>query len=357
MARFNNPLGIATLSLGSCNHHLLEPRLRAAAKAGYKVIDLFDNDWAAYLGEHGLDPNACWSPTPENIAVATKLGKLVKDLGMEIGCTQPLRCIEGTLDPTERKQQLGLVKERFPFMRAFGTNVVFMCANIRRDAGVTADLETVSGDLRELGDMAIEYAKKDGGPPLYVGYEGLSWAQRNTWKASWDVVRTANHPNVGLILDSFNILAVEYANPYNPSGSGRIFDDEAEAIQRVKDSMSRLVKEVPADKILFVQLGDAVCVDPTTFKAPTDPETPKLLPWSRGYRLFPYEKHLGGYMPVDIVAAAILATGYKGALSLEVFNTSLEETGPEVPEIHAQRGIKGLRTLVAEVEKVEPFWK
>lgn len=44
-----NDFGIAILSLGNWREHRLEPRLEAAAKAGYKWIDLFDECWAAYL--------------------------------------------------------------------------------------------------------------------------------------------------------------------------------------------------------------------------------------------------------------------------------------------------------------------
>lgn len=55
-----------------------------------------------------------------------------------------------------------------------------MCANIRTDSGITSDLKTVARDLAELGDMAAAYAKADGEPMLKIGYEGLSWAVRNT---------------------------------------------------------------------------------------------------------------------------------------------------------------------------------
>lgn len=167
----NNDFGIATLSLGNWKEHRLEPRLKAAAKAGYQWIDLFDECWAAYLEEHNLPGNQLWEANPDNLRVACKLGDLVKSLGMRIACTQPLRKIEGIKDPAERHATLNLVAKRFPFMRAFDTDLVFMCANIRTDSGVTSDLQTVAKDLAELGDMAAEFAKlrgnsheKEGGP-------------------------------------------------------------------------------------------------------------------------------------------------------------------------------------------------
>lgn len=359
LALRNEP-SIATLSLGNWREHRLAPRLEAAAKAGFKWIDLFDECWAAYLAEHGLQQSGddVWEATEENLHVAKKLGDLVKSLGMRIACTQPLRKIEGIRDPTERRATLDLVAKRFPFMRAFDTDLVFMCANIRTDRGVTSDLKAVARDLAELGDMAAAYSRADGGQMLKIGYEGLSWAARNnTWSTSWEAVRFANRPNVGLVVDAFNVLAVEFADPYNPAGHGRIFPTLEESVEVLAASLSSLVATVPGDKIFFFQCGDAELIDPTTFLAPTDPEIPALLPWSRSHRLYPLEQSLGGYMPVELVAAAVLATGYQGPISLEVFNDSLNQPGEQVPPTHATRGITSLYNLTEVIKKLPPFWK
>jgi sugar phosphate isomerase/epimerase len=352
-----NQLGIATLSLGNWRSHPLEPRLRAAAEAGYEWIDLFDECWAAYLEENDLPGDQLWEPTPRNLEIARKLGELVRSLGMRIACTQPLRQIEGIKDPTERRATLDLVAKRFPFMRAFDTDLVFMCANIRTDSGVTPDLKTVARDLAELGDMAAAYAQADGGRMLKIGYEGLSWATRNTWSSSWEAVRFANRPNVGLILDAFNILAVEFADPYNPAGHGRIFPTLKESLQILMNSLISLTATVPGDRIFFFQCGDAELMNPTTFSPPSDPKTPLLLPWSRSHRLYPLEQSRGGYMPVELVTAAVLATGYEGAISLEVFNTSLNEPSRDVPRIHATRGMNALKNLVEISRRLPPFWE
>lgn len=352
-----NELGIATLSLGNWREHRLAPRLEAAAQAGYQWIDVFDECWAAYLEEHGLSGDQLWEATPQNLQVARKLGDLVKALGMRIACTQPLRKIEGIKDPAERGAALDLVAKRFPFMRAFDTDLVFMCANIRTDSGVTSDLKTVARDLAELGDMAAAYAKADGGRMLKIGYEGLSWATRNTWSATWEAVRFANRPNVGLIIDAFNVLAVEFADPYNPGGHGRIYSTFEESIGILADSLSALAATVPGDRIFFFQCGDAELMNPATFLPPSDPEVPTLLPWSRSHRLYPLEQSRGGYMPVELVTAAVLATGYQGPISLEVFNASLNMPGNDVPPVHATRGIEGLRKLAETATTLPPFWQ
>ncbi|KAJ5476110.1 hypothetical protein N7475_001839 [Penicillium sp. IBT 31633x] len=353
----SNSFGVATLSLGNWRAHRLEPRLKAAAKAGYQWIDLFDECWAAYLEEHGLPGEELWEPTEQNLKIARKLAGVVKSLGMRIACTQPLRKIEGIKDPAERQATLDLVAKRFPFMRAFDTDLVFMCANIRMDNGVTSDLKTVARDLAELGDMAAAYSKADGGRMLKIGYEGLSWATRNTWSSSWEAVRFANRPNVGLIVDSFNILAVEFADPYNAAGHGRIYPTLEESLEILTGSLASLASTVPGDRIFFFQCGDAELMNPTTFIPPADPETPALLPWSRGHRLYPLEQSRGAYMPVELVAAAVLGTGYQGPISLEVFNTSLNEPGKLVPENHAFRGMNGLRLLLETAKSMPAFWQ
>jgi 4-hydroxyphenylpyruvate dioxygenase len=350
--------GIATLSLGNWREHRLEPRLKAAARAGYSWIDLFDECWAAYLEENGLSGEAhhMWEPTQDNLNVARKLEGVVKSLGMRIACTQPLRMIEGIKDPEERQASLHLVAKRFPFMRAFDTDLVFMCANIRTDSGVTSDLKTVARDLAELGDMAAAFAKADGGRMLRIGYEGLSWATRNTWSSSWEVVRFANRHNVGLILDAFNILAVEFADPHNTAGHGRIYPTLEESLDVLTGSLVSLVLTVPGDRIFFFQCADAELMNPTSFLPPSDPDTPVLLPWSRGHRLYPLEQSRGAYMPVELVAAAVLGTGYQGPISLEVFNTSLNQPGQMVPMDHAVRGVEALQALMKSSKSLQAFW-
>jgi 4-hydroxyphenylpyruvate dioxygenase len=81
---------------------------------------------------------------------------------------------------------------------------------------------------------------------------------------------------------------------------------------------------------------------------PTDPSVPRLRPWSRSHRLFPLERSLGAYLPVDRFSDAVIATGYSGPWSLEVFNDSLNDEGKLVPQQHAERGMKGLHLAATQ---------
>lgn len=90
---------------------------------------------------------------------------------------------------------------------------------------------------------------------------------------------------------------------------------------------------------------------------PTDPSIPPIRPWSRSHRLFPNESHLGAYLPVARFSDAVVATGYSGPWSLEVFNDSLADERKEVPAEHAQRGFAGLSSAVKEAyERAGKLW-
>lgn len=92
------------------------------------------------------------------------------------------------------------------------------------------------------------------------------------------------------------------------------------------------------------------------FPPTLDPDTPALLPWSRRHRLYPLETERGACLPVDLTFAAILATGYQGPISLEVFAASLFSKNEDVPRVHTERGIRGLKRVCNAAARVERFW-
>ena len=85
---------------------------------------------------------------------------------------------------------------------------------------------------------------------MRICYEALAWSTYvNTYERSWDIVRTADHPALGLCIDSFHILS----RGSDPAG----------------------IRDIPGEKLFFLQLADAPSMDMD------------LLQWSRHYRLFP----------------------------------------------------------------------
>jgi len=180
----------------------------------------------------------------------------------------------------------------------------------------------------------------------------LSWGTHvNTWKQAWRCVSHTPRSNLGLIIDSFNSLAREYADPYNPNGTGLQRSPSASATF-LAAHLQELSRTVPGNKIFLFQVADAARPPPGSVfsKPPSDPSVPRLQPWSRNFRLFPLETDRGSFLPVDLYSQTVLKMGYQGDLSLEVFNASLSEKGDKVPEEHALRGYRGLEKLVKAVD-------
>ena len=68
-------------------------------------------------------------------------------------------------------------------------------------AGRRVVLDRMAADFHNLGELARQYG-------IRVGYEALCWGRFvNDHRDAWEVVRRADHPNIGLILDSFHTLA------------------------------------------------------------------------------------------------------------------------------------------------------
>lgn len=135
-----------------------------------------------------------------------------------------------------------------------------------------ADPDRLAGQLRELAERA-------GARGMRVAYEALAWGRHvSTYQRSWEAVARADHPALGLCLDSFHILSVG--------------GDPAE------------IATIPADKLFFLQLADAPHL------------RMDVLQWSRHHRLFPGQ----GAFDLPAFLEVVLAAGYRGPLSLEVFN-------------------------------------
>ena len=144
---------------------------------------------------------------------------------------------------------------------------------------------------------------------MRVGYEALAWGRHvNDHRDAWEVVRRADHPNIGLILDSFHTLA-------------RKIDVET-------------IRAIPGDRIFIVQLADAPKIDMD------------LLYWSRHFRNMPGEGDL------DVVGfmRAVAATGYDGPLSLEIFNDQFRGGSPRSIAVDGRRSLVNLMDRVRRAE-------
>jgi len=257
-------------------------KLEAIAAAGFDGIEVFEQDFIAFDG----------SPA--------EVGRMVRDHGLEITLFQPFRDFEGLPEP-HRTRAFDRFERKFDLMGELGADLVLVCSSVHPEA--LGGIDRMADDFAELG----ERAKARG---IRVGYEALAWG-RHVWdhRDAWEVVRRADHPNIGLILDSFHTLA-------------RKIDPDT-------------IRRIPGDKVLFVQLADAPLIEMD------------LLYWSRHYRNMPGQ----GDLDVRGFMRAVAATGYAGHLSLEVFNDQFR--GGSARAI-ARDGHRSLINLMDDVARDEP---
>jgi 4-hydroxyphenylpyruvate dioxygenase len=224
----------------------------------------------------------------------TDVRYLAESLGLTITCFQPFRDFESMPDP-QRARNMDRAERKFDVMQQLGAELLLVCSNVS-PAAIDDDARAAA-DLREMA----ERAQKRG---LRVGFEALAWGRNiSKWRHAWKIVQSANHAALGLIVDSFHTLAL---------------DDDLAGLS-----------EVPSDKIFFAQLADA----------------PKLsmdvLSWSRHFRNFPGQ----GQLPVAAFVRDLIGAGYRGPLSLEIFN---DEFRSAPARLMARDGLRSL--LWAEAE-------
>lgn len=260
---------IATVSLSG---RLIE-KLEAIAAAGFDGVEIFENDLLFHDGP------------------VRDVRRYASDLGLTIDLFQPFRDFEG-VGEEQHKRNLARAERKFDLMGELGAPLMLVCSNVGTD--VADDDGRAAAQLFELAERAARHQLK-------IGYEALSWGTRvHTFDHAWRIVEEANHPHLGLILDSFHTLALP-------------------------DDWSSL-QTLPGQRIFFVQLADA----------PRLGMTPLTL--SRHFRSFPGQ----GDLDVPGFLQAVLATGYAGTISLEIFS---DETRSAPPRLTAEDAFRSLRFL------------
>ncbi len=141
---------------------------------------------------------------------------------------------------------------------------------------------------------------------MRIGYEALAWGRHvKDWTAAWEILRAADRDNLGIVLDSFHICA--RGNPIEP------------------------IAALPADRIALVQVADApaLVMDPLSL--------------SRHYRCYPGQ---GDYPIVDFLDAATRA-GYRGPLSLEIFNDQFRGASAAAIAVDGMRSLRAAGEALA----------
>jgi sugar phosphate isomerase/epimerase len=177
-----------------------------------------------------------------------------------------------------------------------------------------------------------------------LAYENWCWATHAPkWSHVWDIVQRVDRPNVGLCLDTFQTCGGEWADPTTPSGI--IEANGADALQMTfKQSLEALAATVAAEKIFLLQVSDAYRMDPPLSIEMDENELRPRGRWSHDYRPLPYD---GGYLPVTDFTRAVLRTGFRGWMSIEVFDGKEAEKPSDV-ELFTKKAMAGLEKLLQE---------
>ena len=261
-----------------CLSGTLEDKLVAAAAAGFDGIEIFEPDLIA----------SPWAPRDLALRCA--------DLGLSIDLYQPFRDLDST-DPQRFARNLRRAELKFDVMAALGTDTVLVCSSVAPDAVEDPD---------RLAEQLAAAAARAGERGMRIAYEALAWGRHvSTWERSWDAVRRADSPALGLCLDSFHVLS----RGGDPSGFA----------------------DVPGDRLFFLQLADAPHMDMD------------VLQWSRHHRLFPGQ----GAFDLPAFLGHVLAAGYRGPLSLEVFNDVFRQADPARAAHDAMRSLLWLEEGLA----------
>jgi 4-hydroxyphenylpyruvate dioxygenase len=206
--RLKMQTAIATVCLSG----VLNEKLEAIAAAGFKGVEMFENDLLSFNG------------TPADVR------RMIEDLGLRTITFQPFRDFEGM--PEDRRARVFQRAERkFDLMQELGCDLLMICSNVSPES--LGGIDRSAADLHEIGERA---AKRG----LRVGFEALAWGRHiNDYRDAWEAVRCADHPAIGVVLDSFHILA--------------------------RKTDLGAIRSIPRDRVFLVQIADAPCSKWTTY--------------------------------------------------------------------------------------------
>ena len=211
---------------------------------------------------------------------------LADELGLTIDLYQPFRDFEAVPAATFERN-LRRAEAKFDVMEQLGVETMLVCSNVSAEAIDDDDL--AAEQLHALAARAADRGRR-------IAYEALAWGRHvNEYDHAWRIVEAADHAALGTCLDSFHILS-------RGTDLGAI---------------------AGIDKVFYLQLADAPHL------------SMDVLQWSRHYRCFPGQGafDLAGFL------ARVLATGYPGPLSLEVFNDVFRQADPDRTAIDAMRSL------------------
>lgn len=272
---------IATVCLSGA----LDEKLEAIAAAGFERVEIFENDLLSFPG------------------TVAEVRRMIEGSGLEIITFQPFRDFEGM--PEERRARVfDRAERKFDVMQQLGCDLLLVCSNVSPES--LGGIDRAAADLHELGERAARRG-------LRIGFEALAWGRHIAdYRDAWEAVRRADHPAVGLVLDTFHILA--------------------------RKTDLKAMRAMPRDRIFLVQIADAPLLEMD------------YLSWSRHFRNFPGQ----GELPLVDFMEALGATGFEGLLSLEIFNDQFRGGSARSVAVDGRRSLINLFDRLGERTGREP---
>lgn len=264
----------------------LPERLSAIAQVGLSRIVLSAKDLVGY--PHGIDAASA----------------LLRQSPLQVAGFQGLRDFEG-LAGHQREYKLGIAKSLLEMMRGAGCRLLVVSSSSSPRA--SGDERQIAEDLKALSTLATPFG-------IRIGYEAVSWGRWiNEYPQAWDIVRSADRENLGLVVDSFHMLAA-------------------------RTPLERL-NEVDADRIFLVQLSESMWD-----YLPDSGE--ELVDTARHHRVFPGE---GAHRALiaDLVRR-LEQRAYRGAYVFEVFNDDYLHCPPATVCGYARKSAQWLAAQLRE---------
>ena len=360
---------IASMSLGRAYaSHALSHKISCAARSGFGGIEIFyedleylardqkpesevgNQDHSSSPAANGVVANPDSGPSKAQLLKAAGVVKeLCRESGIEIIGLQPFLFYEGLVDKKEHEAMIEKLHLWFRIAKALGTDVIQIPTQFRRDEGVTGDMDAIVKDMVEVADLGLKEE-----PPIKFAYENLAWGTFiDTWDGVWEVVTRVDRWNFGVCLDTFNIAGRVWADPEKEDGTVG-----PQAGKELESSVKRMVREVDVKKVWYVQVVGAERMKKPLVEGHEwyVEGQPARMSWSRNARLFYGEEEKGQYLPVELVARAILdpvgkgGLGFEGWVSMELFSRTMNDQAKTVPNEHANRGGEAWSKLVRALD-------
>lgn len=269
----------ACYNLQTCSEYSdLERDLTICAETGFRFIEIDLVKAEEFLKNH----------SPEQI------GELLEEKGLE--CAAINAIFDISFCTPEKWESLC---ERLDYAgrigKACGAKQVIVLSSERETLPDTITEQEIFADTTEILKRIADRMKTYG---MKTAFEPVGTMAVGDVKTAWEIVKAVNMPEVGIVLDAFNLYLWDLCSDIE------------------------VIREIDPEKICIVHINDA--------------ENIPFRRLNQMHRCMPGD----GRIDLQQYMECIRATGYDGLVSVEVLNPSIWKKGPEevIPEAYEKTG-------------------